>query len=155
MDKHLQKKSTRSRQADGSPHPIDVHVGHRMRLRRILLGMSQENLAARLGLTFQQVQKYERGLNRISGSRLYDISQILQVPIDYFFDEFSEDTLTSAPDMSVLSSANSEDELCTELMGREESIILVNSYNKIKNPHLRRLLYDLIESMSTSNSLES
>ena len=68
----------------------DMHVGKRVRLRRTLLGMSQEQLGAELNVTFQQVQKYERGANRISASRLWDISQILDVPISYFFDDMSE-----------------------------------------------------------------
>ncbi|MFZ9134571.1 MAG: helix-turn-helix domain-containing protein, partial [Candidatus Puniceispirillaceae bacterium] len=76
---------------------IDMHVGKRVRLRRTLLGMSQEQLGAELNITFQQVQKYERGANRISASRLWDISQILDVPISYFFDDMSENTMRSSP----------------------------------------------------------
>jgi len=70
-----------------NPNPIDVHVGSRVRLRRTLLGMSQEKLGEALGLTFQQVQKYERGVNRIGASRLYHLSQILDVPVSFFFDD--------------------------------------------------------------------
>ena len=71
----------------GYPNPVDVHVGNRMRQRRTLLGMSQEKLGEALGLTFQQVQKYERGMNRVSASRLFDLSRVLDVPIAYFFEE--------------------------------------------------------------------
>jgi len=70
------------------PHPVDVHVGARVRLRRTVLGMSQEKLGEALGLTFQQVQKYERGTNRIGASRLYELSRVLNVPVGFFFDEF-------------------------------------------------------------------
>jgi transcriptional regulator with XRE-family HTH domain len=70
-----------------SPNPIDVHVGKRLRLRRTLLGMSQERLGESLGLTFQQVQKYERGANRIGSSRLFELGQILDVPVSFFFDD--------------------------------------------------------------------
>lgn len=94
MEKQPQKKSIRGRQPDGSPHPVDLHVGRRMRLRRNLLGISQETLAHKLGLTFQQVQKYERGLNRISSSRLFDISKVLNVRVSYFLMKW---TKTSAP----------------------------------------------------------
>ena len=73
------------------PNPIDVHVGSRVRLRRTLLGMSQEKLGDALGLTFQQVQKYERGANRIGSSRLYKLSQILDVPVSFFFDDMPDD----------------------------------------------------------------
>lgn len=69
------------------PHPVDVHVGTRVRLRRTLAGMSQDKLGNALGLTFQQVQKYERGANRIGSSRLYQLSQILDVPVSFFFDD--------------------------------------------------------------------
>src|ERR687896_162580 len=87
-------------QADGArrsmvarPNPIDVHVGKRLRLRRTLLGMSQERLGELLGLTFQQVQKYERGVNRIGSSRLYELGQILDVPVSFFFDDMPEEQL--------------------------------------------------------------
>ncbi len=69
------------------PNPVDIHVGGRVRFRRMLLGMSQEKLGERLGLTFQQVQKYEKGVNRIGASRLFDLSQVLQVPIQFFYEE--------------------------------------------------------------------
>src|ERR1700728_1426467 len=80
----------RRRRKSDKPSPIDVHVGSRVRLRRTLLGMSQEKLGDALGLTFQQVQKYERGANRIGASRLYDLSRVLDVPVSYFFDEFGD-----------------------------------------------------------------
>lgn len=78
------------------PSPIDVHVGTRIRLRRTLLGMSQERLGEALGLTFQQVQKYERGINRVGASRLFDLSRVLDVPISFFFDDMP-DALSEAP----------------------------------------------------------
>src|SRR3954454_9057216 len=74
----------------GRPSPIDVHVGSRIRLRRTLLGMSQERLGESLGLTFQQVQKYERGVNRVGASRLFDLSRVLDVPISFFFDDMPD-----------------------------------------------------------------
>src|ERR1700731_4074916 len=77
----------RRRRKSDKPNPIDVHVGTRVRLRRTLLGMSQEKLGDALGLTFQQVQKYERGANRIGASRLYDLSRVLDVPVSFFFDD--------------------------------------------------------------------
>ena len=81
------RKSSGRMASKGFPNPIDVHVGSRIRLRRTLLGMSQERLAEAIGLTFQQVQKYERGANRVGSSRLYDLARVLDVPIAYFFDE--------------------------------------------------------------------
>ena len=83
--------------SQGFPNPIDVHVGSRVRLRRTLLGMSQERLAEAIGLTFQQVQKYEKGANRVSSSRLYDLPGILDVPLAYFFDEMSAGVSAQTP----------------------------------------------------------
>lgn len=76
--------SSRGRTPEGEPNPVDVYVGSRLRLRRTVLNLSQEKLAALAGLTFQQIQKYERGMNRIGASRLYDFAQILEVPVSYF-----------------------------------------------------------------------
>ena len=81
----------------GKPNPIDVHVGSRVRLRRTLLGMSQEKLGEAIGLTFQQVQKYERGANRIGSSRLFDLARVLDVPVSYFFEEMTAETAARTP----------------------------------------------------------
>ena len=80
-----------------NPNPIDIHVGSRVRLRRILMGMSQTKLGKALGVTFQQVQKYERGANRIGSSRLYHLSQILDVPVSFFFDDMPENMTGKTP----------------------------------------------------------
>ena len=75
-----------------SPHPIDIHVGQRLKQQRILQGISQESLAKQLGITFQQIQKYENGTNRISASKLYELSQILKTPIQFFFENYQKST---------------------------------------------------------------
>ena len=152
MEKQPQKKSIRGRQPDGSPHPVDLHVGRRMRLRRNLLGISQETLAHKLGLTFQQVQKYERGLNRISSSRLFDISKVLNVRVSYFFDEMDEDVSAGSP-LSLSrgdGSRKTADDAVADPMLREEAITLVNACNKIKNPRLHRLIYHLVLTMGSN-----
>ncbi len=84
--------------AKDGPHPIEVHVGSRVRLRRILLGMSQTHLGEKLEITYQQIQKYERGFNRVSASRLYQISRILGVPVSFFFDDLDEEAGARPPD---------------------------------------------------------
>ena len=152
MEKQPQKKSIRGRQPDGSPHPVDLHVGRRMRLRRNLLGISQETLAHKLGLTFQQVQKYERGLNRISSSRLFDISKVLDVRVSYFFDEMDEDVSAGSPLSLSLGdgSRKTADDAVADPMLREEAITLVNAFNKIKNPRLHRLIYHLVLTMGSN-----
>ena len=84
------KKSSRGRLPDGGANPIDIHVGNRIRLRRVNLAMSQETLADLLGITFQQVQKYERGMNRIGASRLWDVSKVLGIPVSYFLKKWAK-----------------------------------------------------------------
>src|SRR5271165_6420017 len=90
------RRSGRGRTPSGKPNPIDAHVGARVRLRRTLLGMSQEKLGEAIGLTFQQVQKYERGANRIGASRLYDLSNVLDVPVSFFFDDINPAVASAA-----------------------------------------------------------
>ena len=86
------KVNKRGRMPDGTPNPVDVHVGKKIFTRRIELGLSMEKLASSVGLTFQQVQKYERGMNRVSASRLFDFSKVLGVPINYFFSDLDNMT---------------------------------------------------------------
>src|SRR5437868_8301678 len=91
------KIGRRRRQKSDKPNPTDVHVGARVRLRRTLLGMSQEKLGEALGLTFQQVQKYERGTNRIGASRLFDLSRVLEVPVSFFFEDMAREVAARSP----------------------------------------------------------
>jgi transcriptional regulator with XRE-family HTH domain len=95
----LKRKSSGRMTSKGYPNPIDVHVGRRIRLRRTLLGISQQVLAESIGLTFQQVQKCESGANRVSSSRLVDIAKVLEVSIPYFFQEMSESVQNQTPSM--------------------------------------------------------
>ena len=95
----ISKKSNRGRTPQGEPNPVDVHVGNRIRLRRTLLGLSQDKLASMLGLTFQQVQKYERGMNRVGASRLWDISKVLEVPINFFYEDMDKAVANQSPRM--------------------------------------------------------
>ena len=129
------------------PHPVDSHVGSRLRLRRTLLGMSQEKLGQALGLTFQQVQKYERGANRISASKLHDVSKILDVQISFFFDSM----VGPAKPVSGLSEAAPEPFEADQLQ-RRETIDLVRAYYRIANPQVRRRILDLIKAVSTSDT---
>ncbi|MSP82881.1 MAG: helix-turn-helix domain-containing protein [Alphaproteobacteria bacterium] len=129
-----------------SPDPIDIHVGSRVRLRRTLLGLSQVKLAQMLGLTFQQVQKYEKGNNRIGSSRLFHISKILDVPVAYFFDEIIAPTLAGG--VAEPSQAPYE----VDTMARRETLELVRAYYRIADPDVRRRVYELVKSMSQSPS---
>ncbi len=93
----MAKSKPRFGHGTGKPHPVDIHVGARARMRRTLLGMTQTDLGDALGLTFQQVQKYENGNNRISASRLYDLYRVLDVPIEYFFEDMPPEVAAISP----------------------------------------------------------
>ena len=131
---------------------IDMHVGKRIRLRRTLLGMSQEQLGSELDITFQQVQKYERGANRVSASRLWDISQILDSPINYFFDDMSENTMRSSP-RRVSRGADDvdlSDEQTKDPMARRETLELARTYYSIKTPLVRKQVSDMVKSIAVT-----
>lgn len=122
------------------PNPVDVHVGARVRMRRMLIGMSQEKLGESLGLTFQQVQKYEKGTNRIGASRLYQIGSVLGVPIEFFFSglERAEDEGGVAADAG----------FDTELLSSAEGIQLNSAFFAITDPKLRKRLLDLMKALA-------
>ena len=129
---------------------IDLHVGKRLRLRRTLLGMSQEQLGAELNITFQQVQKYERGANRISASRLWDMGQILDVPVSYFFDDMSEATMRSSPRRVArgIDDADTGDGQVKDPMARRETLELVRAYYSIEKPVVRKRVAELVKSIA-------
>lgn len=135
------------------PNPIDVHVGRRLRLRRTLLGMSQERLGELLGLTFQQVQKYERGVNRIGSSRLFELGQILDVPVSFFFDDMP-DTGTSpaaghhASGLAEERAAFEHDAAPDLPLDRRETLELVRAYYRIPDPAVRKRLFELAKALA-------
>ena len=132
------------------PSPIDVHVGSRVRLRRTLLGMSQEKLGEALGLTFQQVQKYERGVNRIGASRLFDLARVLDVPISFFFDDLPPEMGGMAMNRSRPSLGTAEDQSSfdDDTLHRRETLELVRAYYRITDPAVRKKVFDLIKTLS-------
>ena len=131
------------------PSPIDVHVGTRIRLRRTLLGMSQERLGEALGLTFQQVQKYERGVNRVGASRLFDLSRVLDVPISFFFDDMPENLAASfgGPSNRRSGLPAGAEPFPDDTLNRRETLELVRAYYRITDPNVRKRMFDLIKSM--------
>jgi transcriptional regulator with XRE-family HTH domain len=141
----------RSRQKSDKPNPIDVHVGTRVRLRRTLLGMSQEKLGEAIGLTFQQVQKYERGANRVGASRLYDLSRVLDVPVSYFFEEMPA-TVASAAEARLGGMVEEPPSPAYEAdpMMRRETLELVRAYYRIADPQVRRRLFDLTKAIANA-----
>ena len=134
------------------PNPVDIHVGKRLRLRRTLLGYSQEKLGSLLGLTFQQVQKYERGTNRIGSSRLYKISSVLDVPVSYFFEGFEEAEGGGAKTVPASGLAEEPASFETSPMDRRETLELVRAYYRIEDPQVRRRVFELIKSLGPARA---
>jgi len=138
-----------------SPNPIDIHVGKRLRLRRTLLGMSQERLGESLGLTFQQVQKYERGANRIGSSRLFELGQILDVPVSFFFDDMpgaaggSPQGIHGGGSMGLAEEgATFEHDLDDGLsLDKRETLELIRAYYRIGDPAVRKRLFELTKAL--------
>jgi len=128
------------------PNPIDVHVGSRVRMRRILIGMSQEKLGDALGLTFQQVQKYEKGTNRIGASRLQNIATILGVPVEYFFDGKPIDETTPMLDMA--DGSPDEATYVVDFLATSEGVQLNKAFVRIRDARLRRKVVELVKEIA-------
>ena len=146
---------------ENRPNPIDVHVGGRIRLRRTLMGMSQERLGDALGLTFQQVQKYERGVNRVGASRLFDLSRVLDVPISFFYDDMPEplaslhgthQTTRATGGFSEAQDSFGGSNGDSELLNRRETLELVRAYYRINDPAVRKKLFELIKVLGPSET---
>lgn len=150
----VKKKQLRARKpsdrmaSKGLPNPIDVHVGQRVRVRRTLLGMSQDTLADAIGLTFQQVQKYEKGTNRVSSSRLLDISHVLDTTVSYFFEEMSAGVTDQTPSMLWHADALPDVDLEKDPMANRETLEFVRAYYQIPYPAVRKRLAELVKSVA-------
>lgn len=131
-----------------APDPVDKHVGSRVRMRRVLVGMSQERLGEALGLTFQQIQKYEKGANRIGASRLQQISSVLTVPVSYFFE--GAPTINGAP--GAPTQHRDEPGELTDFLATQEGIQLTRAFIRIKDTRIRRRVVDLIASLGEDSS---
>ena len=133
--------------AKKAPNPIDKHVGARVRMRRMMLGMSQEKLGNSLGLTFQQVQKYEKGTNRIGASRLQQISHILQVPVAFFFE--GAPTVGGAARIEGMGEAPSP-AYVADFLATSDGLALTKAFMRIGDSKLRRRIVDLVEQIASS-----
>lgn len=152
-----QKKSLRGRIEDNEPNPVDIHVGQRIRLRRTILRITQQQMAEMLGLTFQQVQKYEKGMNRVGASRLWDISRVLEVPMGFFFEDMDASVAQKSPRMLNMSDggaylAETHHSLAKDPMKKAETLELVRAYYKIPNRVIAKNLFDLIVALSKSTA---
>jgi transcriptional regulator with XRE-family HTH domain len=126
-----------------APNPVDKYVGSRVRMRRIMLGMSQEKLGEALGLTFQQVQKYEKGTNRVGASRIQQISEILQVPVSFLFDGGPSGTVNADGFSEASSPAYISDFLATS-----EGLALTRAFTRITDARLRRSIVEMVEQIA-------
>jgi len=131
------------------PNPVDIHVGARLRMRRSLMGFSQERLADAIGLTFQQIQKYERGTNRVSASRLYQFSKVLDVPISFFYENYSEGGSVLGYNGDGDGEANGFN-LDDEIMEKRETLELIRVYYSLPDAALRKDLLKMIKTMAGS-----
>ena len=160
-DEIMNKKSIRGR-LDGEPNPVDIHVGNRVRMYRTLKGLSQEKLGEALGLTFQQVQKYEKGLNRIGASRFWDISQVLETPIALFFEGISDETKSLSPrNLNIEEASDFTNKLSqiteaidSDPLNRKETLELMRAYYSIADRTLAQKIFDLIKSLAYPNEQE-
>ncbi len=132
-----------SAKRDG-PHPVDVHVGARIKLRRMILGLSQESLGKALGLTFQQIQKYEKGVNRIGASRVFELSQLLDVPVQFFYDDFGYGGPAQA---SGFAESDGRDEVM-DLVNSPEGVQLCRHFSGIKDPDVKKRVLELVRSIA-------
>jgi transcriptional regulator with XRE-family HTH domain len=132
-----------------APNPVDKYVGSRVRMRRIMLGMSQEKLGEALGLTFQQIQKYEKGTNRVGASRIQQISEILNVPVSYLFEGGPTGT-THAGNFSEGTSPT----FVTDFLATAEGLALTRAFTRITDPKLRRSIVDLVEQIAAREEPE-
>ena len=132
------------------PNPIDVHVGSRVRFRRMLLGMSQEKLGEKLGLTFQQIQKYEKGINRIGASRLFDLAQVLGVPVQFFYEE-----APAGEPSQLLQQGFAErpaESSIVEFLRSRDGLELNKAFVRISDAKARRAIVDLVRSLANDDT---
>jgi transcriptional regulator with XRE-family HTH domain len=134
------------------PNPIDVHVGSRVRFRRMLLGMSQEKLGQRLGLTFQQVQKYEKGINRIGASRLFDLAQVLGVTVQFFYEEAPAGE--SSSEEAETPAERPDEHSIVEFLRSRDGLELNRAFVRISDAKARRAIVELVRSLANEDMPE-
>lgn len=140
------QKAAMARDNRSAPHPIDVHVGSRVKLRRMILGMSQETLGKSLGLTFQQIQKYEKGVNRIGASRMFELSRLLEVPVQFFYDDYGDSR--AAPGFAEPASG----EAVMTLLNTPEGVQLCRYFSGIRDPEVKKRVLELVRSIAETEA---
>lgn len=133
-----------------TPHPVDIHVGRRLRLKRTFLGLSQESVGKQIGVTFQQIQKYERGINRMGASRLYDFAKALGVQVSYFFEGFGDYTMEDGAPVVTAAEPNAA-AFEHETINNRETLEVMRAYYRIRNPAVRKRIVELIKAMAAED----
>ena len=141
------RRSAKKQVSRSGPNPIDIHVGARVRLCRNLLGMSQTKLAGAVGVIYQQIQKNERGVNRIGASRLFNLSRALDVPVSFFFEDLSPAAVGGSKRRTRSLSEAPAAALEPDLLSKHETMGLIRAYYRVKDPKLRRRVLDLIKAL--------
>lgn len=148
-DEAMQDSDVAVEKGSRKANPIDVHVGSRVRLRRMLLGISQERLGEQLGLTFQQVQKYEKGINRIGASRLFDLAKVLSVPVQFFYEDVPAAAATSGHAGHAAGfGERGSDNYMFEFLNTREGLELNRAFARISDPKTRRAVLDLVRTLA-------
>jgi len=129
------------------PHPVDVHVGKQLRMRRVILGLSQETIGKAIGVTFQQVQKYERGINRMGASRLYEFAKYLTTPVSYFFEglDIPQQTAGGTDESAALEH---------DKMASRETLEMMRAYYRINDPNVRSRVFELVKSLAEGKPVQ-
>ncbi len=141
------RKRVKKQTSRRGPHPIDIHVGFRVRLRRNLLGMSQEKLGRAIGLTFQQIQKYERGGNRVGASRLFNLGRALDGPVSFFFEDLSPAAAGGGKRRARGLSEAPAPPLEPDTLSKRETVELIRAYYQVPDPKLRKRVLDLLKAL--------
>ncbi len=142
------RRRTKKQTSRKGPNPIDIHVGARVRLRRNLLGLTMQTLAKAVGVTYQQLQKYERGVNRIGASRLFNLGQVLDVPISFFFEDLSPAAAGAGRNRRAKGFSEAPAAaLDFDVLSKQETIKLIRAYYRVTDPQLRKRVLDLLEAV--------
>jgi transcriptional regulator with XRE-family HTH domain len=137
------------------PNPMDIHVGSRVRLRRMVIGMSQEKLGEKMGLTFQQIQKYEKGTNRIGASRLHQLAQIMDVPVGFFFEDAPHNANRNAASAAAGFAESKTEAFLLDFLNSRDGLELNRAFVKITDPKVRKRVVELVRALSEEASAHS
>ena len=148
MQASAEKQKSDKQNKKGRASSIDEYVGAQLRQRRTLMGLSQEKLAEAVGITFQQIQKYENGANRVSAGRLFEFSKILNIPISYFFDNILDEKSSQSPFYGMAEESQAGFEPQEDLIRKKETIDLIRTYYSVKNEDQRKDLLKMVKTMA-------